>query len=74
MLRATAEMFPSHSSLGCSARVTPDGLALHDKSNTQTISGTGAMRFDIDDIQNMEDRGTFYEVILHEMGHVIGVG
>ena len=32
------------------------------------------MRFDIDDTANMEADGTFEGVILHEMGHVIGVG
>ena len=32
------------------------------------------MRFDIDDIATMEEDGTFEGVILHEMGHVIGVG
>eukprot|EP00904_Undaria_pinnatifida_P006370 jgi/Undpi1/2863/HiC_scaffold_14.g06240.m1 len=39
-----------------------------------TISLLGAMRFDIDDIADMEDNGTFEGVIQHEMGHVIGVG
>ena len=39
-----------------------------------TISATGAMRFDIDDIDDLEDNGTFEGVILHEMGHVIGLG
>lgn len=39
-----------------------------------TISFIGAMRFDIDDIATMEEDGTFEGVILHEMGHVIGVG
>lgn len=38
------------------------------------VSPTGAMRFDSADIANMEARGTFEGVILHEMGHVIGVG
>ena len=32
------------------------------------------MRFDLFDIENMEIEGTLYEVILHEMGHVLGVG
>ena len=32
------------------------------------------MTFDIDDIANLENQGTFEGVILHEMGHVIGVG
>ncbi|CAM9332643.1 unnamed protein product, partial [Laminaria digitata] len=40
----------------------------------RTISFVGAMRFDIDDIASMERDGIFEGVILHEMGHVIGVG
>ncbi|CAM9708474.1 unnamed protein product [Ascophyllum nodosum] len=43
-------------------------------SSCPTISPTGAMTFDIDDIAYMEDRGIFEGVILHEMGHVIGIG
>ena len=39
-----------------------------------TISAEGAMRFDIDDIADMEESDIFEGVILHEMGHVIGVG
>ena len=39
-----------------------------------SISLLGAMRFDIDDIDGMEEDGTFEGVILHEMGHVIGIG
>lgn len=39
-----------------------------------TISAVGYMAFDIDDIDSMEDAGVFETVILHEMGHVIGVG
>ena len=39
-----------------------------------TISAEGHMRFDIADITNLEADGTFEGVILHEMGHVIGVG
>ncbi len=30
--------------------------------------------FDIEDIAQMEEYGTFESVILHEMGHVIGTG
>ncbi|CAN0512576.1 unnamed protein product, partial [Laminaria digitata] len=41
-------------------------------TSCRTISLTGAMRFDIDDIASMD--GLFAGVILHEMGHVIGVG
>ncbi len=34
----------------------------------------GTMRFDSADVANLEAAGTFDEVILHEMGHVIGIG
>ena len=34
----------------------------------------GIMRFDIDDVVDMENTGEFEGVILHEMGHVLGVG
>ena len=40
----------------------------------QTISATGEMTFDIADIDQLEADGTFASVILHEMGHVFGVG
>ncbi|CAN0069713.1 unnamed protein product, partial [Laminaria digitata] len=39
-----------------------------------TISLEADMRFDIADISSMEAAGIFEGVILHEMGHVIGVG
>lgn len=38
------------------------------------VSPTGAMRFDTADIAVLEEVGLFEGVILHEMGHVIGVG
>jgi hypothetical protein len=34
----------------------------------------GVMRFDVADIPNLEATGRFSEVILHEMGHVLGIG
>lgn len=34
----------------------------------------GEMRFDTADVDLMETSGNFDTVILHEMGHVIGVG
>jgi hypothetical protein len=34
----------------------------------------GGMRFDIDDLQNLVANGTLGDVILHEMGHVLGLG
>eukprot|EP00904_Undaria_pinnatifida_P013068 jgi/Undpi1/8892/HiC_scaffold_25.g11354.m1 len=39
-----------------------------------TLGYAGAMTFDIDDIWDLEYFGTFEGVILHEMGHVFGVG
>lgn len=35
---------------------------------------TGIMEFDSADIASMEADGTFKDVILHEMGHVLGIG
>jgi PKD repeat protein len=34
----------------------------------------GGMRFDTADLGNMEAAGTLEDVILHEMGHVLGIG
>lgn len=38
------------------------------------LPSTGRMRFDTADVAMMMSNGTFSNVILHEMGHVIGVG
>lgn len=38
------------------------------------LSVVGCMRFDSADITALEASGTFDEVILHEMGHVLGIG
>ncbi|KAG5181125.1 hypothetical protein JKP88DRAFT_246326 [Tribonema minus] len=35
---------------------------------------SGVMNFDIADVQSQIDAGTFLSVILHEMGHVLGIG
>ena len=35
---------------------------------------TGVMEFDEADITNMLNNGTFNDVVLHEMGHVLGIG
>ena len=39
-----------------------------------TVSYMGEMTFDIFDIGEVEANGNFEGLILHEMGHVIGVG
>ena len=43
-------------------------------SDCPTISFQGAMTFDIADVNDLEDLGIFEGVVLHEMGHVIGIG
>lgn len=34
----------------------------------------GVMRFDVADLARMADDGSLFDVILHEMGHVLGIG
>jgi hypothetical protein len=34
----------------------------------------GSMKFDKDDLQKLENDGNMLEVVLHEMGHVLGIG
>jgi trimeric autotransporter adhesin len=34
----------------------------------------GQMAFDLDDVERMKEENTYYPVILHEMGHVMGIG
>ena len=43
-------------------------------SDCPTVSLEGVMTFDIADVEILEDLGIFEGVILHEMGHVIGIG
>jgi len=38
------------------------------------LSILGKMEFDIDDVANLETNSQFGNVILHEMGHVLGIG
>ncbi|MEM6255945.1 MAG: Ig-like domain-containing protein, partial [Cyanobacteria bacterium P01_D01_bin.156] len=35
---------------------------------------TGVMSFDVADVDNLEENGQLENVILHEMGHVLGIG
>ena len=44
---------------------------------TRDVGGltvVGGMRFDVDDIPNLVDRGLLDDVIVHELGHVLGIG
>jgi len=34
----------------------------------------GRMRFDVEDLANVEQNGRLVDLILHEMGHVLGIG
>lgn len=38
------------------------------------LPARGLMSFDVDDLEQMEDDGSLIDVILHEMGHVLGLG
>jgi len=38
------------------------------------LTALGTMRFDTADLANLENAGSFANVILHEMGHVLGIG
>ena len=44
---------------------------LRDEDNMSVI---GSMRFDVADMNNLETNGALNAVILHEMGHVLGIG
>jgi len=39
-----------------------------------TLATTGIMKFDSADVANLENSGSLLDVILHEMGHVLGIG
>jgi hypothetical protein len=42
--------------------------------NSNRLTVIGIMKFDTADLPNMEANGTLNDVILHEMGHVVGFG
>ncbi|CAM9164209.1 unnamed protein product, partial [Laminaria digitata] len=44
------------------------------RARCPTISFEGEMTFDVDDIESLENDGKLEAVVLHEMGHVIGLG
>eukprot|EP01026_Neomeris_dumetosa_P012015 TRINITY_DN142348_c0_g1_i1.p3 TRINITY_DN142348_c0_g1~~TRINITY_DN142348_c0_g1_i1.p3 ORF type:complete len:128 (+),score=12.79 TRINITY_DN142348_c0_g1_i1:28-411(+) len=49
----------------------PDELA---QINGKALPIHGNMQFDSADVDMMVENGTFSSVILHEMGHVLGIG
>ena len=44
------------------------------RSPGDPLTVMGTMQFDTDDLQALEDEGFLGNVILHEMGHVLGIG
>ena len=44
------------------------------KDSTFVYANKGRMRFDTADLASLESRGTLFDVIVHEMAHVIGFG
>ena len=42
--------------------------------STNGVPHVGAMRFDTDDVAQMEANGRFGDVVLHEIGHILGLG
>lgn len=42
--------------------------------NSTSLPVIGTMRFDVADVVSLESRGLFNSVILHEMGHILGIG
>lgn len=72
------------SGLSISADVTPidgaGGVLGSAGPNTANIrsgkyfTASGSMQFDSADVSNMISNGTFGDVVLHEMGHVLGIG
>ena len=42
--------------------------------DNDSLSVVGIMQFDVDDVVALETSGRFRDVVLHEMGHVFGVG
>lgn len=44
------------------------------RSSGTRLSVVGTMRFDVADVVSLDNRGLLNAVILHEMGHVLGIG
>ena len=42
--------------------------------NSTSLPVIGTMRFDVADVVSLESRNLFNSVILHEMGHILGIG
>ena len=63
---------PIDGDFGILGGAAPRGLIVD--TSGFTIASTGEMTFDTADVSRLISEGTFDDVILHEMGHTIGVG
>eukprot|EP00752_Nemacystus_decipiens_P014212 g12641.t1 len=70
VLRITATLEVIDGVDGSLGQAAPEGVW----SECEGISYYGFMRFDIDDVERLETDGTLFGIVLHEMGHVIGIG
>ncbi|MGL4611090.1 MAG: leishmanolysin-related zinc metalloendopeptidase [Trueperaceae bacterium] len=55
-------------------KILGEARATYARDNDAGLSVVGCMRFDSADVETLEKDGTFPQVILHEMGHVLGFG
>ena len=55
----------------CFVRVADEDLGPVSPGDVTVI---GRMQFDVDDVEALEQEGSLQDVILHEMGHVLGFG
>ena len=66
----TATAMPIDGAYGVLGQAEPRVI----RPGAQGLPATGIMQFDTADVARMVSEGTFTNVILHEMGHVIGIG
>lgn len=59
---------------GFSVRRDRTACARRMPERLRSCRATGDMQFDTADLSAMEADGTLNDVIMHEMGHVIGIG
>lgn len=59
---------------GVLARAGPAAFRTENAPSGAGLPAVGCLKFDVADVARLEVNGEFDEVVLHEMGHVIGVG
>ena len=79
-LTITASVVPIDGVNGILGSAGPDTVTYYDNNPTGTATvalnytTTGSMQFDSADVAALTASNTFYGVVLHEMGHVLGLG